>query len=141
MVVEGVLFYCRIVKHDSPPHSGHAPDSWTTAFLPVRSLVVPVQFPECLAGLESAEPRFRKVERSVQVQRQEDEEVKSDTFSERRTEEEEEEEDEEEEEQTSVDSVNDDCLVSCPDDSTTAPLAPSALQAGPPTQNGPPWKS
>lgn len=98
---------------------------------PVRSLEVPVQFPDCLAGLESVGPKFLQVQCSAQVQRREDEEVRLDKTSESQP---------VEEERRCVDWGNDSCLVSHPDESKTAPLVLSGPQAGRPTPNDQPVK-
>lgn len=74
------------------------------ASLPVRSLVVPVQFLDYLAGLESVEPTCQQVECTVQGLGQEDEEGRLDETSER-----------EAVEQRAVDWVTDSYLVSHPD--------------------------
>ena len=71
--------------------------SQTFASLPVKSLVVPAQFLDCLAGLESVEAMCQRVECRVQDQRQEDEMEAV------------------EEEQRAVDWVTDGYLLSHPD--------------------------
>lgn len=93
-------------------------------------MVAPAQCLGCLAGLGSVGPVCQQVECKGQEPQQEDEEERLDETSERET---------VEEEWTAVDLETGGCLVSCPDWSTTAPLALSALQARPPTQTDPPW--
>lgn len=72
----------------------------------MRSLVAPVQSPDCLAGVESVEPTCRQVECTVQDQGQEDGEGRLGETSEREA---------EEEEQRAADWVTDGYLVSHPD--------------------------